>query len=260
MPGPVALAWLRVTWALITVACVEVVVFALSSTLPTLLWVLLWRLPYSNDEIRMLALNLAVLPLYVIFAVALMVSSALSMRVVGWRTPRDVELRIADLDWPLLDWARYMVSGHVVRVLVGLMFRGTPIWSFYVRLNGARLGRRVFINSLAVTDHNLLEFDDDVIIGGGVHLSGHTVEDGFVRTAGVRLGQGTTIGLGSVIGIGVETGSSCRVGALSVVPKFEKLDAGATYVGAPVHKLELPASSKAESRGTATASRTGPHQ
>jgi acetyltransferase-like isoleucine patch superfamily enzyme len=238
------LAWFRVTWALISVACVQAIVFALSGALPALLLLHAWRLPYPNDLIRIAAVNAAVLPLYLVFALTLIILSALSTRVTGWRTPRDVELRIADLDWALLDWVRYMVSVHVVRVLVGLMFRGTPIWSFYVRLNGARLGRRVFINSLAVTDHNLLEFEDDVIIGDGAHVSGHTVEDGCVRTAAVRLGRGVTIGLGSVVGIGVEAGPLCRVGALSVVPKFERLDAGATYVGAPVHKLEPLASSK----------------
>jgi acetyltransferase-like isoleucine patch superfamily enzyme len=238
-----AQAWFRVTWALMSVACVEAAVFASSAALPALLLRLLWRFSYPNELIRVLALNVAVLPLYLVFALTLMVLSALSTRMTGWRTPPDIELRIADLDWPLLDWVRYMVSVHVVRVLVGSMFRGTPLWTFYVRLNGARLGRRVFINSLAVNDHNLLEFDDDVIVGDGVHLSGHTVEDGFVRTAGVRLGRGVTIGLGSVVGIGVETGALCRVGALSVVPKFAKLDGGATYVGAPVHKLEPRASS-----------------
>jgi len=40
------------------------------------------------------------------------------------------------------------------------------------------IGRGVHINSLAVNDHNLLEFGDRVVVGGGVHLSGHTVEDG----------------------------------------------------------------------------------
>jgi acetyltransferase-like isoleucine patch superfamily enzyme len=117
------------------------------------------------------------------------------------------------------------------------MFRASPIWSIYLRLNGARVGRRVFINSLAVVDHNLLEFADDVIIGDGAHVAGHTIEDGLLKTARVRLGQGVTIGVGSVVGIGVDAGSGCRVGALSVVPKFTRLDAGATYVGAPVRKL-----------------------
>ena len=49
-------------------------------------------------------------------------------------------------------------------------------------LAGARLGRRVYVNSLAVTDYSLLDFGDDVVIGDGVHLSGHTVEHGVLKT------------------------------------------------------------------------------
>ena len=73
-------------------------------------------------------------------------------------------MRLADLEWPLLDWVRYMVAIHIVRLFAGTLFRGTPIWSAYLRLNGARVGRRVYVNSLGVSDHNLLEFGDDVVI------------------------------------------------------------------------------------------------
>ena len=58
-----------------------------------------------------------------------------------------------------------------------------------------------------MSDYNLIECGDDVVIGGGVHLSGHTVEAGVVKTAPVRLGNKVTIGLGSVVEIGVEIGS-----------------------------------------------------
>ena len=66
---------------------------------------------------------------------------------------------------------------------------------------------------------------DGVVIGESVHLSGHTVEGGVVKTGRVRLGRGVTVGLGSMVGIGVEAGERCQIGALSVVPKDTKLDA-----------------------------------
>jgi acetyltransferase-like isoleucine patch superfamily enzyme len=94
------------------------------------------------------------------------------------------------------------------------------------------------VNSLFVSDHNLLEFGDDVVIGSEVHLSGHTVEGGVVKTARVRLGREVTIGLGSVIDIGVTVGDGCQVGALSLVPKHTKLDAHCTYAGIPVRRLD----------------------
>lgn len=107
-----------------------------------------------------------------------------------------------------------------------------------MKLNGARIGAGVYINSLSISDHNMLEFGDGVVIGESVHLSGHTVEGGVVKTGRVRLGRGVTVGLGSMIGIGVEAGDACQIGALSVVPKYTKLEPGAIYAGVPVRKIE----------------------
>jgi acetyltransferase-like isoleucine patch superfamily enzyme len=98
----------------------------------------------------------------------------------------------------------------------------------------------VYLNSVTMSDHNLLEFGDDVVIGAGVHLSGHIVERGVVKTAPVRLGRNVMIGVGSVIGIGVEIGANTQVGALSFVPKHRTLQADAVYGGVPVRRLDLP--------------------
>ena len=149
-------------------------------------------------------------------------------------------MKIVDLDWPLLQWARYLACTHVVRLCAGALFRGTPVWTVYHRLNGARMGHGVYVNSLAVVDDNLLEFGDHVVIGHAVHLSGHTVEHGVVKTGAVRLGRDVMIGVGSVIGIGVEIGAGTQVGALSVVPKHRRLEGGAVFAGAPVRRLDAP--------------------
>ena len=61
------------------------------------------------------------------------------------------------------------------------------MWTLYMRWNGARIGRGVHINSLSISDHNMLEFGDGVVIGENVHLSGHTVEGGMVKTGPVKL-------------------------------------------------------------------------
>lgn len=156
---------------------------------------------------------------------------------MGWRTPDDTEMRIADLEWPLLTWVRYLAAIHLARVIAGTLFRGSPIWTAHLRLHGARLGRRVYVNSLSVSDYNLLEFGDDVVIGAAAHLSGHTVEGGVVKTAALRLGRNVTIGLGSVIEIGVDIGPDCEVGALSFVPKHTKLEGGAIYAGIPATRI-----------------------
>ncbi|HEY7446851.1 MAG TPA: hypothetical protein VH702_01810 [Vicinamibacterales bacterium] len=232
-----ALVFWRISWVVVTICVCQGLVCALS-VLPVLwLWHRLLPLSESSPVLRVTLASLGIIPSYLLFALLLMPLSALATRLVGWRTLPNREMRIADMDWPLLNWVRFMVSLHVVRFFAGSLFRGSPIWTGYLRLAGARLGRRVYINSLALSDYNLLEFGDDVVIGADVHISGHTVEDGIVRTGTVRLGHNVTIGVGSIIDIDVEVGSDCQIGALSLVPKHTKLEGRAVYAGIPVRRL-----------------------
>jgi acetyltransferase-like isoleucine patch superfamily enzyme len=235
---PAAIA--RAAGAILTILIVEVCVCGASATIPALLLLALTR-TVENPWWRVAALAMSAMPAYVLFALCLMVLSSTTARVTGARTPPDAEMRIAEMSWPLLQWARYMAASHVVRLFVGVLFRGTPIWTLYLRLNGARFGRRVYVNSLFLSDHNLLTFGHDVVIGGDVHLSGHTVERGIVKTGRVTLGDGVTIGLCSVVEIDVEIGRHAQIGALSFVPKHARLEPGEVYVGIPVKPLHPPA-------------------
>lgn len=225
---------MRVGWAVVSVFVVESLILALA-ILPAALfyqWHLNWSL--SPWWLRGLLLGAAAVPAYLIFAHLLMAVSALACRVLGWRPAPGQTMQLAEWGWPLLDWARYSIVSHVVRLLAGSVLRATPMWVWYVRLDGAKIGRRVWINSLGVTDHCLLEFGDDVVIGAGAHLSGHTAERGAIRTDTIMLGAGTTIGVNTIVGIGVVTEPNCQIGALSFVPKHSHLLADTTYTGVPV--------------------------
>jgi acetyltransferase-like isoleucine patch superfamily enzyme len=191
---------------------------------------------------RALAISVSIVPAYAVFTLLLITVSALETRVTGARTRPDVSMRIAEMGWPLMTWVRYMAATHVVRVLAGPLIKGTPVWTAYLWLNGAKVGRRVFLNTLSVSDHNLLRFDDDVVVGADVHLSGHTVEGGVVKTGRVHLETGVTIGLGSVVGVGVVVGAGTQVGAVSLVPKHSRLHAGSVYAGVPVKRIDQAAS------------------
>ena len=231
------IAW-RVACTVASICLVQGAVCGLA-VLPVLLfWMRLVRWIAPDLGFRAVILSFLIVPSYILFALCLMTLSAIATRLGGIRTVPNTEMRIADMGWPLMRWAEYMVATHVVRVLAGMLFRGSPIWTAYLRLNGARIGRRVYVNTLFISDHNLLEFGDDVVIGADVHISGHTVEDGLVKTAGVRLGRNVTIGLGSVVDIDVEAGPDCQIGALSLVPKHTKLEAGTVYAGIPVRRID----------------------
>jgi acetyltransferase-like isoleucine patch superfamily enzyme len=221
----------------VTIVVVETIVCGIA-TLPAVgLWAAAASFPVHIVP-RVLLFSVIAVPSYVAFALTLMIVSPLATWLTRARTRPNVDLRIDGLSWPLLTWARYMAAIHVVRLFAGSLFRGSPLWTAYLRLNGARIGRRVYINTVHISDHNLLQLGDDVVIGSEVHISGHTVEGGVVKTAAVRLGSGVTVGLGTVVEIGVDAGAGCQIGASSFVPKFTTLEGNAIYVGAPVRRLK----------------------
>ena len=229
----------RVAWTVVSIFLVESLVFGLS-VLPAFYfwtWTLTWAIP-DLPFLRPAIVATTLVPAYLFFAISLVALSAVSTRMCGWRTAPNGVWKLRDLEWPLLDWSRYMISTHVVRVLVGTFFRASPLWTWYLRWNGARIGRGVHINSLSISDHNMLEFGDGVVIGENVHLSGHTVEGGMVKTGPVRLARFVTVGLGSMVGINVEAGEKCQIGALSVVLKGSKLEGASIYAGVPARKIE----------------------
>jgi acetyltransferase-like isoleucine patch superfamily enzyme len=228
----------RIALTLIVIIVVELVACGIAAA--PVLWYALWiadataALPLYA---RTLLFGGSIVPCYAVFAVAVLVTSAATARLTGARTPNGVEMPIRDLGWPLLAWVRYVVSIHVARVLAGPLLRASPIWTAYLRANGARIGRRVYVNTLSISDHNLLDFGDDVVIGADAHISGHTVEAGIVKTGPVRLGRNVTVGISTVIEIDVVVGDGAQVGALSFVPKHSVLEPGGVYAGIPVTPL-----------------------
>lgn len=179
-------AW-RIVWTLLTLTIVQLFVCGVSALPVVGLWSFLLSITPSNATVRLLAVSAAIVPCYMLFALCLMFVSPLAVRLLRWHTPPADAVPIDDLGWPLMQWVRYAASIHIPRVVAGTLFRGTPIWTLHLRLNGARLGRQVYINTLSVSDYNLLEFGDHVVIGGAVQLSGHTVEQGVLKTATVRI-------------------------------------------------------------------------
>jgi len=125
----------RVAWTVLVIIAVETIVCGVAMLPACGLWLLASAVPNTMVP-RILVYSVIAIPSYVVFALALMVVSPAATRLTGARSTPNVELRIRDMGWPVLTWARYMIAIHVVRVLAGSLFRGSPIWTAYLRLNG----------------------------------------------------------------------------------------------------------------------------
>ena len=49
-----------------------------------------------------------------------------------------VELRVQSFEWPILEWIRYTISLYRLPVPAGTLLRTAPIWTFSMRLTGAK--------------------------------------------------------------------------------------------------------------------------
>ena len=129
----------RIVWAIGTAVLVQGIVLA-AATMPVLMgWFALANATTDRPLARAVAFSLAVAPSYAVFALLLMAASAASTRLLGWKSPPDAEMPLKGVGWPLLGWVQYMVAIHVGRFFAGLFVKGSPLWTAYLRLAGARL-------------------------------------------------------------------------------------------------------------------------
>lgn len=186
---------------------------------------------------RYVLVAMSLIPAYLLFAAALMFLSAGWNRLAGWRTEPG-EYDIHDYSWKVIKWASYNASINVVRTFAGEPLRSTPLWTWYLKANGAKIGKGVYVNTARLFDHNLLELHDKAVVGGDAKLIAHLVEGGKIKAQPVILGKRAVIGINSVVGPGVEVGAGSAVGAMSFVPKGTKIPPNEAWGGVPAKLIK----------------------
>lgn len=231
----------RVVWGIGSLIAVESLLVGFSALPGLLTWRFLLNLPVPvrGKYLETALLGVAFVPAYLVFAGSLMVLTGVATRLLGWRASRG-SYSVAATPWVVVRWAQYNGAIHVVRIFAGHLFRATPLWTWFVRFNGARVGRHVHINTVSIYDHNLLTMGDGVVLGSDVKISAHVVEGDRVNLAPVQLGKAVTVGTNSIVLPGVVVGDGAVIGAMSLVPKDARLAPGGTYAGVPVRRLSSP--------------------
>jgi non-ribosomal peptide synthetase-like protein len=134
-------------------------------------------------------------------------------------------------------WASYNALTLVLRFTFVNWIRVTPLLPLYHRLMGARIGRRVQINTAVLADQNLVEIGDDTVIGGDVTLVCHSAERGRLVTAPVKIGSRVTVGLMAVVFPGCVIGDDAIIAAGSVLSKGARVGPGEIWAGVPARRV-----------------------
>lgn len=111
---------------------------------------------------------------------------------------------------------------------------GTPLLPSYLRLLGARIGRRVYIATTGFLEWDLVEVGDRTILNQECILQTHLFEDRVMKADRLRIGADCEVGEQSIVLYDTAIGDGARVGPLSLVMKGETLPAGTAWVGSPL--------------------------
>jgi non-ribosomal peptide synthetase-like protein len=123
-----------------------------------------------------------------------------------------------------------------VPALVGWL-TGTPWIAPVLRLLGARIGRRVWLDTTYLSEFDLVEVGDDAAIGAATSLQTHLFEDRVMKMSTVRIGAGASVGSRSVVLYDAEVDARASLDALSLVMKGESLPAGSNWRGVPARAI-----------------------
>jgi non-ribosomal peptide synthetase-like protein len=167
------------------------------------------------------------------------IGSTLIVAAMKWLVAGRYRPRVEPL-WNTFVRRSELVTGLyetvAVPMLVGL-FRGTPWIGPLLRLFGAHVGRRVWLDTTYLTEFDLVRIGDDAAVGSLTSLQTHLFEDRVMKMSVVRIEAGASVGPRSVVLYDSVVGAGTHVDALSVVMKGETLPAGTRWRGVPARAL-----------------------
>ncbi len=161
--------------------------------------------------------------------------AALKWLVVGRYRPRVEPL------WAPFVRRNELITGLYESVAVPMLLNwltGTPLIGPALRLFGAHIGRRVYLETTYLTEHDLVHVGDGAMIGGATSLQTHLFEDRVMKMSVLTIGAGCTVGPRSVVLYDAALGDGAVLDALSLVMKGESLPPETRWRGIPARLAE----------------------
>jgi non-ribosomal peptide synthetase-like protein len=162
-------------------------------------------------------------------------AAALFVVALKWLVMGRYEPRVAPL-WSLFVWRSELVTSTYETLMSPMLLdplHGTPYINIFLRLLGAKIGRRVFTDTTDITEFDLVTVGDDVALNSECGLQTHLFEDRVMKLGAIKVGDRASVGTISIILYDAVMEPGARLGELSVVMKGETLPAGTSWEGSP---------------------------
>lgn len=118
------------------------------------------------------------------------------------------------------------------------ILRGTPMLPLALRLLGAKIGKKVWMNTTDLTEFDCVTIGDAAELNAWSGPQTHLFEDRVMKIGRVSIGARVTVGTRSTILYDTEVGDDVRLGPLTLVAKGERLPAETTWEGSPAAPVQ----------------------
>lgn len=133
-----------------------------------------------------------------------------------------------------LRYFRFWVVTTMMRTAPVVLFTGSPLYSLYLQLLGARIGRNAVVECRYVpvcTD--LISIGDNSIIRKESMVLGYRAQGNWIHTGPVTIGDNAFVGEAAVLDIHTEIGDGAQLGHGSSLQSGQRIAAGERAHGSP---------------------------
>nr|WP_191907233.1 Pls/PosA family non-ribosomal peptide synthetase [[Ochrobactrum] quorumnocens] len=138
-----------------------------------------------------------------------------------------------------LRYYRFWVVKTLIRTAPVVLFRGNPLYSLYLRLLGAKLGRNTAVECRAIpvcTD--LISIGENSILRRESNILGYRAESGYIHTGSITIGDDAFVGVGSTLDIDTRIGNGSQLGHASSLQRGQAIPDGEYWHGSPATQTD----------------------
>jgi non-ribosomal peptide synthetase-like protein len=143
--------------------------------------------------------------------------------------------------WSTAVWRNELINAlheHLAEPFLAGALTGTPFVCWYFRLLGAKIGRRVYMETTDFSEFDLAEIGDEAVLNSDCTIQTHLFEDRVMKMSTVQIGARGNVGAGSLVLYDTVMEPGAALGSLSLLMKGETLPAGSRWEGIPAQRAE----------------------
>ena len=141
--------------------------------------------------------------------------------------------------WPFLRWwLAQRATAPALEVLHHA--RGSPLANLAWRLLGARVGAGAVVDTVGISEADLVEIGEDALIGDGARLCAHRFVPGAIVFGRVQVGAGAVVNPHAAVMADSVVGAGAELGPQSLLASAQTVPPNAYWEGAPARAAERP--------------------